>query len=349
MPASNCSCIERHLRSRPARRSERTAWPSWRLRLEDVDEDGVADGQLRLALGVAAVELAVADDALGLRADVDEDLVLVDPDDGALDDVTVLEALDVRVLLGEELLHRRRLGAEVAASGPGLGLFVLVGRGGRVGGLGRVRRRLRCAARPRRPARLGGRASARRCRLGLAAAAGASAAAGSADGASAAAGASARQPGSATASASAGGLGGLGAPSRPRPRSPRRCDGFGRPAPRRWSWCPPCGRVVGGRSGGGLVGDGNRRDGLLGRRLASRGDRLRRRRGPALLLFGQGDRHLLFDGSSPESRQRPGHTPGPGPETTRWWIVGDWPAVRSFALTKLAWTLFSCLSGAGRV
>ena len=27
-PASNCSCIARHLRSRPARRSERTAWPS---------------------------------------------------------------------------------------------------------------------------------------------------------------------------------------------------------------------------------------------------------------------------------------------------------------------------------
>src|SRR6185503_1385945 len=42
------------------------------LRLEDVDEDRVADGELRLALGVAAVELAVADDTLGLRADVDE-------------------------------------------------------------------------------------------------------------------------------------------------------------------------------------------------------------------------------------------------------------------------------------
>ena len=27
-PASNCSCMARHLRSRPARRSERTAWPS---------------------------------------------------------------------------------------------------------------------------------------------------------------------------------------------------------------------------------------------------------------------------------------------------------------------------------
>ena len=35
----------------------------------------------RLALGVAAEELAVADDALALGADVDEDLVLVDPDD----------------------------------------------------------------------------------------------------------------------------------------------------------------------------------------------------------------------------------------------------------------------------
>ena len=49
-----------------------------------------------------------------LRADIDEDLVLVDPDDGALDDIAVLEALDVGVLLGEQLLHRRRLRAEFA-------------------------------------------------------------------------------------------------------------------------------------------------------------------------------------------------------------------------------------------
>ena len=28
VPASNSSCIERHLRSRPARRSDRTTWPS---------------------------------------------------------------------------------------------------------------------------------------------------------------------------------------------------------------------------------------------------------------------------------------------------------------------------------
>ena len=85
-----------------------------RLRLEDVDEDRVADRQLRLAFAVATEQLAVADDAFALGADVDEDLVLVDADDLALDDVTVLEALDVRVLLGEQLLHRRRLGSELA-------------------------------------------------------------------------------------------------------------------------------------------------------------------------------------------------------------------------------------------
>ena len=90
-----------------------------RLRLEDVDEDGVADRERGLRLGVPAVELAVRDDAFALGADVDEDLVLVDPDDGPLDDVAVLEALDVRVLLGEQLLHRRRLRPQVARHGSG--------------------------------------------------------------------------------------------------------------------------------------------------------------------------------------------------------------------------------------
>ena len=83
-----------------------------RLGLEDVDQDRVADGQLRLALAMATEQLAIADDAFALGADVDQDLVLVDPDDLALDDIAVLEALDVRVLLGQELLHRRRLRAE---------------------------------------------------------------------------------------------------------------------------------------------------------------------------------------------------------------------------------------------
>src|SRR6185369_15217635 len=117
-----------------------------RLGLKDVHEDGVADRQLWLRLGVTAVELAIADDALGLRADVDEDLVLVDPDDGALDNVAVLEALDVRVLLREQLFHRRRLGAQVARSGDQVGRVVLFG-GGRVSHLigadGRLGARLR--------------------------------------------------------------------------------------------------------------------------------------------------------------------------------------------------------------
>jgi hypothetical protein len=39
-------------------------------------------------------QLADGDDALGLVADVEEDLVLVDLDDGALDDVAVVEVDD---------------------------------------------------------------------------------------------------------------------------------------------------------------------------------------------------------------------------------------------------------------
>ena len=46
---------------------------------------------------------------------------------------------------------------------------------------------------------------------------------------------------------------------------------------------------LGGLGGGGLVGDSDRRDGLLGRRGLAGGDGLRRRRGPALQLVGQGD------------------------------------------------------------
>ena len=80
-----------------------------RFRLEHVDQDGVADVERRGGLGVAAVELAVADHALALGPDVDEDLVAIDPNDRSLDDVAMLEAADVRILLGEQLGHRRRL------------------------------------------------------------------------------------------------------------------------------------------------------------------------------------------------------------------------------------------------
>jgi len=64
-----------------------------RLWLEDVDEDRVTDVERGLTLAAMATEqLPVADHALALGADVDQDLVLVDADDVALDDVTVLEA-----------------------------------------------------------------------------------------------------------------------------------------------------------------------------------------------------------------------------------------------------------------
>src|SRR5207245_8039472 len=75
--------------------------------------------QRGLGLGVATEQLAIADDALGLCADVDEDLVLVDPDHGPFDDVTVLEGLDLGVLLREQLLHRGRLGTGADRGGGG--------------------------------------------------------------------------------------------------------------------------------------------------------------------------------------------------------------------------------------
>ena len=145
---------------------------------------------------MAAEELAVADDALALGADVDEDLVLVDADDRAFDDVAVLEALDVGVLLGEQLLHRRRLGAEVARGRGRSGSSASRPRrprrsarrvGGRRRGVGSARRRSlgsasrlrRGAARPRRP-RLGGRGVGRRCCVGSGAAASGASAAGAA-------------------------------------------------------------------------------------------------------------------------------------------------------------------------
>ena len=61
---------------------------------------------------MATVQLAVGDDAFALGADVDQDLVLVDTDYAAFDHVAVLEALDVGVLLGEQLLHRGGFGAK---------------------------------------------------------------------------------------------------------------------------------------------------------------------------------------------------------------------------------------------
>ncbi len=95
------------------------------LLLEDEGLDRVAD--VDDLTGVHVVldgQLAGGDDALGLVADVEEDLVAVHLDDRAFDDVAVVEVLDGRVNGGEEVL----LGADVVDGNLGCGL-----RGGRDG------------------------------------------------------------------------------------------------------------------------------------------------------------------------------------------------------------------------
>ena len=106
------------------------------LLLEDEGLDLVAD---RDDLGGIDVvldgQLARGDDALGLVADVEQDLVAVDLDDRALDDVAVVEVLDRLVdgreerLFGADVVDRDLHGARWASrwGGPG-------GRGGEAGG-----------------------------------------------------------------------------------------------------------------------------------------------------------------------------------------------------------------------
>ncbi len=116
------------LQAGPAQREDDVALR--RLGLQDVDEDGVADGELRLCFRVPPVELAIAHDAFTLGADVDQDLVLVDPNHDSFHDIAVLEALDVGVLLGEQLLHRRRLGTQLARRRRRIDLVLGFCRGG---------------------------------------------------------------------------------------------------------------------------------------------------------------------------------------------------------------------------
>ena len=77
------------------------------LLLEDEGLDLVADGDDLVGVDVVLDgQLASEDDAFGLVADVEEDLITVDLDDSALDDVAVIEVLDGLVNGGEDLLGR---------------------------------------------------------------------------------------------------------------------------------------------------------------------------------------------------------------------------------------------------
>ena len=75
------------------------------LLLEDQGLDLVADGDDLVGVDVVLDrQLTRGDDTLGLVADVEQHLVAVDLDDGALDDVAVVEVLDGLVDRGEEVL-----------------------------------------------------------------------------------------------------------------------------------------------------------------------------------------------------------------------------------------------------
>ena len=77
------------------------------LLLEDQGLDLVADGDDLVGVDVVLDgQLARGDDALGLVADVEQDLVPVDLDDATLDDVAIVEVLDRRVDRGEEVFLR---------------------------------------------------------------------------------------------------------------------------------------------------------------------------------------------------------------------------------------------------
>jgi hypothetical protein len=276
------------------------------LGLEDVDEDRVADGELRLRFGVAAVQLAVADDAFGLGPDVDEDLVLVDPDDGPFDDVAMLEALDVRVLLREQLFHRRRLRTEIARRRRLLGLVLGRGRGiCRVVG---VERRLVGGLHRRRAVR--GRRFAVTARVGHLVG----------------------RHGVIRRGGHGGGLfhgrfGGRGLASGL--RHVGRCV------------CRLGGVSRGGFGVGGLVGDGGRCGGPVGGVVLVRGNRLGLD-GPVLLLFGQ--RSGLSCGEVPRHDNGLGSAQA-WSGTIRVVVRARWAAVRSFVRAWLDVSSAVCLLG----
>ena len=77
------------------------------LLLENQGLDLVADGNDLGGVDIVLDrQLARGDDALGLVADVEQDLVPVDLDDGALDDVAVIEGLDGAVDGGKQFFDR---------------------------------------------------------------------------------------------------------------------------------------------------------------------------------------------------------------------------------------------------
>ena len=310
-----------------------------RLRLEHVHEDRVADVERGLGLAVAPEELAVADDAFALGADVDKDLVLVDANDGPSTTSPCLKLLmsvscsasSSSIVVGSgrgRARARRHLVVGSAAAGASSISSALTALGGRLGvdGLGGVSTapaaaaRLRggseasAAPRSRWPRRFGGR----RGLGGL--------------------GGRARRLGGLASAASAAVASAAAAPSAARLGRPPCLDGSGGCLGVLAPTAPAVGGVGWWRA---------RRRRQPPRRLfgawSRRWRRLRLRRGPALLLFGQ--RLVTPDVSiCPENQERPERSSG-RVRAIRWSVVID-SAVRSF-VRRMAWRALQ-LSARGR-
>ena len=79
--------------------------PIFRLWLHDVDKDGVTDGESWALFAVATVKFAARNNTFALRANVNEDLVLIDAHNDAVEDVALLQILDWHTCTGEQLFH----------------------------------------------------------------------------------------------------------------------------------------------------------------------------------------------------------------------------------------------------
>ena len=103
-PDSAAASILRQAFSKRARFLERIRRPSASSLVRTSASTRLAERDLVGGIDRAADrELVGGDDALGLPADVEQDLVLVDADDGAADDLTLLEVGDRGVVVREDL------------------------------------------------------------------------------------------------------------------------------------------------------------------------------------------------------------------------------------------------------
>ena len=122
-PDSAAASILRHAFSNRARFFDRIRRPSWSSLVSTRASTWSPSETSSAGSTERRIDSSVdGDDALRLVADVDQDLVLVDPHDLAADDVALVEGLDRRVVVGDELavdLDHEVVGAVPAGGGLG--------------------------------------------------------------------------------------------------------------------------------------------------------------------------------------------------------------------------------------